>query len=91
MLQVVGLATYKPILDICPLQQTFLLSQMPELHQQHAQEGQILQLQLFSLNPIFAHQAEQMLLEVLKLAKGRAVVFMLPAGQQAPDVLKIFR
>ena len=89
--QVVGLATCQPLLDLAPLQQNFLVSTIPGLEQQYAQGKQILQLQLFVLNPIFAHRAKQMLLEVLKLAKGIAAVYLLPSADQAPDVLQNFR
>lgn len=90
-MQVVGLATYQPMRDISHLQHAFLLAQMPELQQQHAKEGHILQIQLFSLNPIFAHRAEQMLVEILNLAKGQALVYLLSADEPAPDVMSSFR
>ena len=85
------MATCQPRLEAVPLQQMFLLAQMPELHQQNAKEGHFLQLQVFSLNPIFAHRAEQMLLDLLKVSKAEAIVYLLSADQQPPDVLKTFR
>lgn len=91
LLQVVGMATHQPMLDILPLLRNFLLAQAPGLEQQHATEGRVLQLQLATLNPIFAHRAEQMLLELLQHAKAQAMVYLLPPDQAAPDVLSCFR
>ena len=90
-LQVVGMAAVQPITDLSQLQRNFHTIQVPGLTQDNAADHRIVQLTMICLNPIFAHRARQVLLDVLRRCKASMMLFHLQHDQPAPAALKVFR
>ena len=90
-LQVVGVVLLQPMTDLSRLHQSFETTKVPGLGLVRTTDQQVMQLIHICLNPIFAHQAEHILLQILKQCKSNLLLYLLRPGQQPPDVLKVFR
>jgi len=90
-LQVIGMATIQPFTDLSQLQHNFNIASVPGLTQDGAANKHVMLLNSFCLNPIFAHRAEQFLLDILKRCNGHLLLYLLPPDQASIEVLKVFR
>ena len=91
MLQVVGVVLLQPLTDLSQLHQNFETIKVPGLGPVRTTDQQVMKLTHICLNPIFAHQAEGILLQILKRCKSSLLLYLLKPGQQTPDVLRAFR
>ena len=90
-LQVIGMATIQPFTDLSQLQHNFHMGSVPGLTQDGAANKHVMVLTSFCLNPIFAHRAEQFLLDILKRCSGHLLLYLLPPDQASIEVLRVFR
>lgn len=86
-----GMAATEPITDLSQLQRNFHTANMSGLSQDKAADKCIVQLTALCMNPIFVHQARQVLLDILRRCKASMLLFLLQPDQTAPDGLKVFR
>ena len=91
VLQVVGVVLLQPLTDLSQLHHKFETTKVPGLGPLRATDQHVMQLTHFCLNPIFAQQAEAILLQILKRCKSNLLLYLLGPGQPPPDVLKTFR
>lgn len=85
------MATIQPMTDLSQLQRSFHTVCMPGLTQEKAADKCIVQLTAFCVNPIFDHQARQVLLDILRRCKASMMLFLLQPDQTPPEALKVFR
>ena len=90
-MQVIGMATVQPLTDVSQLQRNFSTTSIPGLNQEDAADKHIMQLTSFCLNPIFAHRAEQLLLDILKRCHSSLLLYLLQPDQPAIEAVRIFR
>ncbi|KAL0028967.1 hypothetical protein WJX77_008705 [Trebouxia sp. C0004] len=89
--QVIGMATIQPFTDLSQLQHSFHVASVPGLTQDGAANKHVMLLTSFCLNPIFAHRAEQFLLDILKRCNGHLLLYLLSPDQASIEVLRVFR
>ena len=82
------MATLGPITEVSQLEYAF---DMAGLTHGIAAEEPVMQLTSFCLNPIFAHRAEEMLLEILQRCRSQLLLYMWQPQQTLLEVYKIFR
>eukprot|EP00798_Chlamydomonas_sp_ICE-L_P016739 gene16739-23010_t len=83
--EVVGLITINPTVDLPLLQINFSLSRLLDLqHHPSQKHGEI---DMYTMNPIFAHRHREFLVAAQHLLKRTCLYYALPPGQPAPSML----
>lgn len=85
--EVVGLATISPKVDVGLLETNFSVSDL--LYLPHHPPGKHGEIDMFCINPIFAHRSRELLSGVHRLLDKSALYYALPPGQSPPDMLDI--
>ena len=89
--QVIGMAAIQAMTDLSNLQRNFHTVCMSGLTQEEAADKRIVQLTAVCINPIFVHQARQVLLDILRRCKASMMLFLLHPHQTPPEALQVFR
>lgn len=85
------MATIQPFTDLSQLQHNFHIASVPGLTHDGAANKHVMLLTSFCFNPIFAHRAEQFLLDILKRCNGHLLLYLLPPEHASTEVLRVFR